>query len=256
LAQHERAQDERLAGRLLAARTALRECLAATCPSLVSRDCVHWLAEVQQQIPSVIFAASKDGEDVVALRVSEGERLLAQSTTGTPVELDPGPHHFVAEVAGFPPQRATYVLQAGDQARVVRFEFVSEPTSQVRRSPAPIASPAPTSAAPSPWRPTPAVTYVFAGAAVLGGVTGSVLGTLALSKRKEVERRCAPLCDEREVGSVRNLALGADLAVTVALLSAGAAAYTYATRPSVPTRDGATLRITWTGFGITARGRF
>jgi hypothetical protein len=256
LAHHERAQDERIAGHLLAARASLRECSAAACPSLVSRDCVTWLVEVQQQIPSVIFAGAKDGEDLVTLRVREGERLLAESITGTPLELDPGPHHFVAELPGFPAQEATYVLQAGDKSRVVRFEFVTEAAPE----PQPSATPAlpPPRAQPSAprWRPIPTVTYALAGASLVAAVSGSVLGTLALSKRKEVDRACAPLCDDREVSSVRSLALGADIAIAVALLSAGGAVYTYATRPSVTARDAATLYVTWNGFGLTAGGSF
>jgi hypothetical protein len=256
LAQHEHAQDERIAGRLLAARASLRECSAAACPTLVSRDCVNWLAEVEQQIPSVIFAGAKDGEDLVTLRVREGERLLAENITGTPLELDPGPHHFVAELPGFPPQEATYVLQAGDKSRVVRFEFVSEAAPV----PHPSATPAlPSSRAQPPralWRPIPTVTYALAGASLVAAVTGSVLGTLALSKRKEFDRACAPLCDDREVSSVRSLALGADIAIAVALLSAGGAVYTYATRPSIATRDAATLYVTWSGFGLTTGGSF
>lgn len=255
LAQHERAQDERLAGQLLAARSSLRECSAAACPALVSRDCVNWLAEVQQQIPSVIFAAAKDGADVVTLRVREGERLLTEATTGRPLDLDPGPHHFVAELAGFPAQEATYVLQAGDKARVVRFEFVSQAQPRVPPQPA-AAAPTPSAQAPQPlWRPIPTVTCALAGASLVAAVTGSALGTLALSKRKETDRSCAPLCNEREVGSVRNLALGADIALAIALISAGGAVYTYATRPNVA-RDEAKLRLVWTGLGVAAGGSF
>ncbi|HXK18698.1 MAG TPA: hypothetical protein VNG33_12895, partial [Polyangiaceae bacterium] len=79
---HEQAQDARLAGQLLSARRLLRECSAAACPSLVSRDCVGWLSELEQQVPSVIFRAVKDGEDVVTLKVSEGQKLLTDSLTG------------------------------------------------------------------------------------------------------------------------------------------------------------------------------
>ena len=38
-------------------------------------------------------------------------------------ELDPGPHHFAAELPGLPVQEGTYVLQAGDKNRVVTFDF-------------------------------------------------------------------------------------------------------------------------------------
>lgn len=248
LAEHESAQDARLIGQLLQARAALRQCSSAACPPLVSRDCVSWLAEVEQQMPSVIFSASRDGRDVVALRVSEGERVLAESVTGTPLELDPGPHHFVAELDGFPRQEATYVLQAGDKARIVRFEFVS---------PTPLpAEPAAAPTSPAPHRlearPIPTVTYAMAGVALASAITGSVLGTLALSERKETERSCAPLCEPRDVQGLKNLALGSDIAFAVALLAAGGAAYTYAVRPSVTLSALPAPRGAW----LTAEGRF
>lgn len=256
VAAHEQAQDARLAGQLLSTRLALRECSAAACPALVSRDCVGWLTEVEQQIPSVIFRAARDGEDVVQLRVREGDKLLTESLTGSPLELDPGPHQFVAELPGFPAQSATYVLQAGDKGRVVRFDFVSpKPPTQVALPPPPLA--------PRPeHRPIPTASYVLGGATLAATVTGGVLGGLALSKRKEVQEDCAPLCPDRDVSRVKGLALGSDIAFAVALLGAGATVYSYVSRPSVPLAaapaSAATVefRVVWIGWGLAAEGNF
>ena len=260
LANHEQAQDARLAGQLLPARAALRQCSAAACPPLVSRDCVLWLTEVNQQIPSVIFRAAKDGEDVVALRVREGDKVLTESLTGSPLELDPGPHRFVAELPGFPAVDATYVLQAGDKSRVVRFDFVSpKPAApaQVSHTSLPVRPP------PPEHRPVPTVTYALGTATVAATFTGAVLGGLSLAKRKDVRGECAPLCQDREVRGVKNLALGADIAFALALLGAGATVYSYVTRPSVPfaqtdesAAPSARFRVVWTGWGVAAGGSF
>src|SRR3954463_15898164 len=180
---HERSQDARLSGRLLSARVSLRECSAAACPALVSRDCVQWLTEVEQQIPSVIFRAAKDAEDVVALRVREGDQLLTESLSGSALELDPGPHHFVAELPGFPAQEATYVLQAGDKARVVRFDFVS-PHPATPPVVVPLPPRPPVLARPPERRPLTTQTLVLGGTTLVATATGAVLGGLALSKRK------------------------------------------------------------------------
>lgn len=256
LAAHEQAQDARLAGQLLSTRVALRECSAAACPTLVSRDCVLWLTEIDQQIPSVIFRAAQDGEDVVRLRVREGDKLLTESLTGSPLELDPGPHHFVAELPGFPAQDATYVLQAGDKGRVVRFDFVSP-------KPAAAAGPLPPPLAARPeHRPIPTVSYLLGGITLTATVTGAVLGGMALSKRKEVQEDCAPLCPDRDVSRVEGLALGADIAFAVALLGAGTTVYSYVTRPSVPLAEAPAsasspqFRVVWTGWGLAAGGSF
>lgn len=259
LAAHEQAQDARLAGQLLATRVALRECSAAACPALVSRDCVLWLTELERQIPSVIFRATKDGEDVVLLRVREGDQLLTEAITGSPLELDPGPHHFVAELPGFPAQGATYVLHASDKGRVVRFDFVSPRPPAAADPPAPTSSPP--AARPEP-QPIPTVSYVLGGVTLSAVATGAVLGGLALSKRKKVHENCAPLCPERDVRSVKHLALGSDIAFALALLGGGATVYSYVTRPRVPPADASLspaaprFRVVWTGPGVAAGGSF
>jgi hypothetical protein len=262
LASHEQAQDARLAGQLLSARRLLRECSATACPALVSRDCVGWLTDVEQQIPSVVFRAFKDGEDVATLKVSEGQQLLTDSLTGTPLELDPGPHHFVAELGGFAAQDATYVLQAGDKGRVVRFDFASP-----KAAPAPSSSPTPKTTpvmAPAPLpRPIPKLSYALGGVTLAATVAGSVFGALALAKRKSVEQRCAPLCRENDVRGVKELALASDISFAVALLGAGAGVYSYVSRPEVPPQTAQRLApvragwsVTWTGLGVTAGGSF
>lgn len=240
VASHERAQDERQAGRLLAARALLRECAAAACPSLVSRDCVGWLGELEAELPSVIFRATQDGRDVVSLRVREGDQLLAESLTGTPLELDPGPHRFVAELPGFPRFEATYVLQAGDKSRVVQFVFTSPPVVK---------------AAPPlrvVERPVPNATYWLGGTTLVAALGGSVLGGLALSERADVKERCAPLCSERDLRGVKGLALASDVAFALALVGAGLTVYSYAARPERP----APVALRWSGFALTAEGRF
>lgn len=262
VADHEQAQDARLSGRLLAARASLRECSAAACPALVSRDCVKWLSEVEQQIPSVIFRAAKDGEDVVALRVREGDQLLTESLTGSALELDPGPHHFVAELAGFPAQEATYVLQAGDKDRAVRFDFVS-PHPAVPAAVAPPPPPSPALAPPRAQRPVTTLTLALGGTTLVAAATGAVLGGFALSKRATVQQSCAPLCQDRDLRAVRGLALASDVLFTVALLTGGATLYTYVTRPSAPAPETGTglpqpptWRLAWTGTGAVAGRTF
>jgi len=262
VAHHEQAQDARLAGQLLSARSALRECSAAACPALVSRDCVGWLSEVELQIPSVIFRAVKDGEDVVTLKVSEGQALLTSTLTGSPLELDPGPHHFVAELAGFAPQDATYVLQAGDKGRVVRFDFVSPKPAPSAVAP-PAAKPNPQLVPPALPRPIPTLSYALGGVTLAAAASGSVFGVLALSKHKSVEQRCAPLCRDNDVRGVRELALAADISFAIALLGAGATVYSYAERPEVPPRSAgvpaplaARFSVAWTGLGLAAGGSF
>jgi hypothetical protein len=223
---------------------------------------VQWLSEVEQQIPSVIFRAAKDGQDVVALRVRESDQLLTESLTGSALELDPGPHHFVAELPGFPAQGATYVLQAGDKGRVVQFDFVSPQAA----APALIAAPPPppVPAPPPPeHQPVPTLTFVLGGTTIAATVTGAVLGALSLSKRNEVQQLCAPLCQDRDLRSLKGLALASDVAFAVALLGGGATLYSYFSRPGTPPAESQadlartpSVRVGWSGWGVVAEGAF
>lgn len=249
LEAHELGQSARLNGHLVTARRALRQCTATGCPALVSRDCASWLADVEQQLPSVIFRAVKDGSDVETLRVREGEQVLTESLTGRALELDPGPHHFTAELSGFPAQHATYVLQAGDKSRVVLFRFDTPPPAapappSATPAPAPVADSAPTE------RPIPTLSYAFGGVALAALVAGGVLGGMAVAERDELSGRCEPLCRERDLASVKGLALGADISLLVAVVSAGTAGYLYATRPSVQ------LQTSSSGWQLGVGGRF
>lgn len=197
-------------------------------------------------MPSVIFRARKDGEDVVSLRVKEGERVLATSITGTPLELDPGPHRLVAELPGFAAQDRMYVLQAGDKNRVVTFEFASPKPAEPSQADRALGPP------PAMARPVQVETYVLGGVTLAAVATGSVLGGLALGKRREVEQRCAPLCTRRDVREITDLALASDIAFGIALVGAGITLYSYATRPAQP----ASVALLWTGNGLLAEGSF
>jgi hypothetical protein len=224
----------------------------------VSRDCLGWLTEVEQQIPSVIFRARLDGADLIRVRILEGERELTGSLTGTPLELEPGVHQFTAELEGFPSQRATYVLQAGDKARVVSFEFLTpEPAS----SPPPKPSESTSNQAPPPAateRPTPVITYVLGGSALAAAIAGGVLGGMALSERNQRENSCAPVCKDEQLDRLSNLALAADISFVVAALAGGGAVYTYVTRPSVVRPAHSALGVSFgpNSWSVAAGGSF
>jgi len=225
-------------------------------------DIEYWERLYNQQPASLTIVRTsnedfKDRQIYLTLDDHKVGTLMFGETFTT--ELDPGPHHFVAELPGFPAQEATYVLQAGDKARVVRFEFTSAKPSVVSGPPPPATAP------PSPpleHRPIPTLSYVLGGVTLTATVTGAVLGGLALARRSEVQNDCAPLCPERDVRSVQHLALAADVAFAVALLGAGATVFSYVTRPSVPVTESAAaspplrFRVLWTGWGLAAAGSF
>ena len=185
------------------------------------------------------------------VRVSEGDRVLAETLTGSAVELDPGVHKFEATMPGQPSLETTYLLREGEKSRVVRLDFTP---------PAVFAPPPPGVEVARP-RPVPATVYVFGAIAVASGVVGTTLGALALNQRGKLT--CKPLCTDSDLQPVRSLALAADVGFGTAVISAALAAYFLVTRPEIPPVDKATaVRVAPTalfgpGFGgFGARGSF
>ena len=123
LSASEHGQLDRDEGRYLKAREALVTCSSGACPAVVQRDCLRWLAEIEANIPTLVFvvrtAGGSDLEDVV-VRV-DGQVLLTR-LDGKPVAVDPGEHLFSFE-AGARRVQSRALVNVGERNRVVRVVF-------------------------------------------------------------------------------------------------------------------------------------
>ncbi|HEY6462313.1 MAG TPA: hypothetical protein VIY73_19230, partial [Polyangiaceae bacterium] len=82
----ESAQRVRAQGHLLDAREKLRVCAHPTCPAAVRDDCTTWLAEVEEELPSiVVHARDAAGNDVADVRVLVDGVKVAERLDGLPV---------------------------------------------------------------------------------------------------------------------------------------------------------------------------
>jgi len=96
---YETGQRMRLEAKLDEARASFRSCSRSECPAVVLRDCVRWLREVEDAIPTVVLSArDASGADLHDARIFVDGRLLQQRLTGTPVEVAAGEHVFRFEV--------------------------------------------------------------------------------------------------------------------------------------------------------------
>src|SRR5262245_44129554 len=119
VAAAEEGQKLRDDSKLNAARERFITCAKSTCPAIVSRQCVTWLQQVEQQLPSVTFHVTLDGRDVVDVAVFvDGERRL-ESLDGRPLALDPGVHKFRFVRAGAPDHAESVLINAGQKSRVL-----------------------------------------------------------------------------------------------------------------------------------------
>ena len=123
--------------RLTRARALLRVCAADRCDADIREDCRRWLHEVDESLPTVVFAAEDDeGRPVVPARVLIDGVAIAHSD-GRPVAVDPGEHTFTFERHGWPPVEVRALARLGRKNAEVLARF---PKSA--RSPAPSVEPA------------------------------------------------------------------------------------------------------------------
>lgn len=235
---HVRSQELRLDSKLLQARDELRVCANAACPSPLRAECASWLAEVEQQIPSVVVSATVDGQAPAAVAVAVDGKPLTERLDDTVYELNPGAHTFRFEVEGQPAHEEVVVLRQYEKRRLVRAQFS---TAVERPEPAP--GPQPVGGvqpAPLPegvrTRPIPAAAWMFGGIAVGAAAAGIYLGVDGLQTHSDKEDSCSPTCSDSDVRKLKSQLLLADIAGGVAVLSAGIAVYMYLTRPEVVER--------------------
>jgi hypothetical protein len=208
IAAYESAQEQRLGGSLVGAREQAGICAAAACPAFIRDDCVTWRGEIDAEVPSVTFDVMKNGARVTTVRVSEGERVLAESLGGAAVELDPGAHSLRFETEGAEPLTLTVSVTRGEKLRRVAVELV------------PLASPSPHEPEAPPKqaeRSANVLPWVLVGTGVAGMTAFTLLGASGLSEEAKLERSCAPSCSEEELHSVQTKYLLADVSLAVGI---------------------------------------
>lgn len=213
LTAHEEAHVHRDEGDMLATRAALRQCSASTCPALVQRDCIEWLAEVERSIPTVVVEVTLDG--------AAGEPSefwldgVAMPVPTEAIELNPGTHVF----------RATAIIDGKTWTR--EQSVLVQPSirrQQVQLDIAPDAPPTANDAVAAPTgdggRRLRVAGFSLLGTGVAAGVSTLGLGVSAIVDHGKMEDECAPFCDADEARGVQSRFVAADVlgAVSGALL--------------------------------------
>jgi hypothetical protein len=218
-------QKLRNGGKLRAARAQLIMCSKRTCPGEVSGDCIRWLAEVEQSMPTVVFAANDEaGADLLDVRVDVDGALAGTAGDGRPVDVDPGTHEAIFTRPDGTTQKETFVARAGEKNRTVVARFVQAPTPPPPPPPPP--SPAP---AEEPRRSIPTATWALGGVGVVAlGVFGAV-GAVGVSQRSRLG--CDVGCSASDKSSVDSKFLVADVALGIGVVAIAAAVAIYLIDP-------------------------
>src|SRR6478736_7514414 len=194
-AAYERTQTEKLAGHYVAASAAALECSQLQCNSAIVQECVRFYSALESETPTVVFSARKaEGGELTDVRVEMDGKKVADTITGRPFALDPGPHNFVFVHQKRGLLRLNETARVGDKARVLEVTFAD-----------PNAKPgAPKDAAAAEKKGgVPVATWV------LGGIGVAALGAFTyfrlsgVNDYNSLNDSCSPNCNPDDVDPIR-----------------------------------------------------
>lgn len=244
---HADAQLLRRAGKLHETRERLLVCARPTCPALVAKDCAQWVGQVNDEQPTIVFAArDAAGQDVARARVLVDGALLVPSLDGRAVEVDPGEHVFRCEFEGGRTLEAHLVVRSGEKRRTVRFELPLDAPPDERER---VSTPEPRERAV-----VPPLAIVLGGVGVLGAISFGAFALSGRAREDELSSSCRPNCSESEIAGVRSRYAVADVSLGVAVVAFGAATWVVLSSPRVPVQ--AAVSFAPSGASGTLRARF
>jgi hypothetical protein len=219
IAAAEHAQPLRASGHLLEARAALITCAASTCPTTVRTDCVTWLTEVNNEIPSIVVQAkSTGGDDLADVAVIVDGAPAKTSLDGLPISLDPGSHRLRFESPGRDPLEQTVLLHQGER-RAVSVTLVRPGETLAHAPPPPAAS--------GSTRPIPTISWVLGGASVVLAGTGIALWAVGKGEKSDLDDGCGKTssCAHDDIVASRTKLIVGDVLVGAGLVALGAGVY-------------------------------
>lgn len=235
-------QASRDAGRLTVARERLSLCASDSCPRVLQGDCIEWLREVVDRLPSVVVrAVDADGRDVDALVSIDGGQAVALN--GRPIELDAGAHQLeVRAAANGSVANERVVLAEREKGRIV-LVTISAPGAGAA-SGATALRPASTQPASGPTsvvpvEPASGRTSLSPWPFVLGGVGVAALGgagffyLTGLDDGATLRDGCGspPSCSQNDVDAAHRKLIVGDVLAGVGVVAIGVATLLFLTSP-------------------------
>lgn len=191
---------------LLAARTQLLLCAAATCPEDVRNECTRRVGEVNAAMPTIVFEARDPSEnDLSEVTVTMDGQLLFPRLEGTALSIDPGEHEFELKSPQFPAVRKRLIVREGEKGRREKVVF-GEPLQRPAPAPQPLAAgPTATSTDPAAPRDAPSngsmvrrVVGIGVGAAGVVSL-GIAIADQLTARSRDADSRRAAASDRPEV---------------------------------------------------------
>jgi hypothetical protein len=227
---YEAAQERRAAGDLQSALEQLKLCVREECRDFMRADCSTWMGQVEAAMPTVVFAARRDGRDLSQVKVLRDGEVMTEVLDGAPISLNPGRYSFRFEASGSPPENLDLVIRAGEKNRIVRIDFSpSRPAGAPPQASAQPGQPPPEH--PSADGGTNALPIVL-GAVGVAGVAGfATFAVVGREQESDLQATCAPHCTDAQVAPVRTKYLVADVSLGVGILGLAASTYFFLQEP-------------------------
>jgi hypothetical protein len=181
--------------KLSLAREEARQCISQ-CSSAFRKECEDWLSEVEQSMPTIVISArTAEGRDLTEVSTTMDGSVLAGKADGSPLQVDPGEHHFSFSRAGAAAVEQTLVIRAGEKNRnvpvVLTLAPVAAPGLPLGQTPA---TPIDRGVPSEPHRNW-TLPVLAGGIGALGLITAGVLGVTVLASISTCEgtfnKRCA-----------------------------------------------------------------
>jgi hypothetical protein len=211
---------------LVEAKRELLACGQESCHKSMRGDCVQWLREVEERVPTVVVAA-KDaaGNDLVAAKLFIDGQMVRERLDGSAIALNPGLRKFELIVGDGDPVAREVLVREGQRSRMIQFE-VKPPPADVppATEPAtPVAGATPPEGDDTDDKGHPVAAYVFGavGVVALGSFLG--FGIAGKSDADELRDSCGVTssCPDSEIDDVRTKLIVADISLGVGLVALG-----------------------------------
>jgi hypothetical protein len=240
---YESSQEHRQGGALLVARSELARCSQDHCPEFMRNDCAQWSSEIAAEQPTVLLAATRGGTSVSKVRVTVGDRVLAERLPSAAIELDPGSYDIRFEALDSPAVVQHAVILIGEKNRRMQVDFASTPelASEKRNPQSGTASiPPPAELAP---RSKASQVLPWALLAIGSASVGAGLGFAAWGHGDEnhLRKTCSPNCTDAELQPARTKYVLGDASFGIGLISLSVATYLLLARP--PSKSSANLGL-------------
>jgi hypothetical protein len=218
-------------GKLTEAKQAFVTCSRDECPSMVAKQCVQWLSDIEREIPTVIIRArDAQNQDLVDVNVVVDDALVASSLDGRPMALDPGVHKFRYTHPGAADVEQQVVIRTGERDRLLDVHFggkaAAPPTPVAVATPEAQASPPPPVGAEKRGFHFPAFAGVMLGVGLASFAGMAVFVATAASDANTMRQTCAGSCKQSDVDwantriILANVAMGVGIAgVSLSVLS-------------------------------------